>query len=202
LTASAARSAARCDAVSLGRTLALASVGCEPAEAYLRPDVELVEWARRRVPATSIGLVWRSELNDPMRTIHYVDVPDLAPLAKLDGHFVCLQHDVDETERHELNHTFPGRIVFLDDVDLRNDFERAAAIVSVCGQVVGVGTTMTELAAAVGTPTVTMIPNAMGAWRGLGGRDHWHRSATIVSAPHPRAQRACVERALDVAVRR
>ena len=38
----------------------------------------------------------------------------------------------------------------------------------------------------------------MGAWRGPDGHDHWHRTATIVTAHVPRAQSECVAQVVEV----
>ena len=197
LTADAFRHAERSDRVVLGRTLIRLTPQDAPYEPYLRPDPELV--ARLRPARPTIGVVWRSEFVDPMRSIHFVDPSDLAPLTSLDCDIVCLQHDPTPEERAALNAVFADRVTFRDDLDLRDDFETMAAIVAGCCAVVGVGTTTTELAAAVGTPTVYLHPNLIGAWRrNDANADYWHSTMRAAVTKRLHERMSCVEEAVAI----
>lgn len=173
------------DAVLLGRSLTPLSVD-GPFPSYLAPDAHRCTEVRAMLDRPVLGLVWRSEFVDPMRGIHYLTVDELAPLAELDVDWVCLQHDVTAEEGARLRAMFGNRLTFTD-LDLRDDFETMAALVAECQGVVGVGTTIVELAAAVGTPTITMYPSRIGAWRRLDDSvaDHWHETmVTAVISDH------------------
>jgi hypothetical protein len=148
-------------------------------------------------PSTTVGVVWRSEFVDPMRSIHFVEPTDLAPLTELDVDIVCLQHDATPTERSTLVRIFGDRVRFLDDLDLRDDFETIAAVTGACSAVVGVGTTTTELAAAVGTPTIYLHPNLIGAWRRVDDDgDYWHRAMRAAVADDYRSPGTSVQHAV------
>ena len=60
-------------------------------------------------------------------------------------------------------------------------------MVAACDVVVGIGTTMVELAGAVGTPTVMMQPTHFGTWRARPGTDadYWHRSVAVARVDRP-----------------
>jgi hypothetical protein len=195
LSADAAAVASSADRVVLGRSLIRLTPDAAPYEPYIRPDSILVE--RFRSERFTVGVVWRSEFVDPMRSIHFVDAADLAPLAELDVDIVCLQHDATPAERSALVDTFGDRVRFLDDLDLRDDFETIAAVTSACAAVVGVGTTTTELAAAVGTRTIYLHPNLFGAWRRVDGdHDYWHQEMRTAVADDYRSPTTSVQHAV------
>ncbi len=171
------RAAGSASTILLARSMQRLAIGQRPRNAYLRTASTARERASQRVPSGAVGVVWRSEFVTPSRSVHFVQVDDLAPLAATGRRFVCLQHDATEHERAALSRHFGDSMTFFDGVDLRNDFEAAAATVGACAAVVGVGTTPTELAAAVGTPTITIHPTELGTWRiADDGSDFWHAS--------------------------
>jgi len=176
------------DSVVMGRSLpsALGSAGL-PAARYLRPSHEAQAWAatlRRGRP--TIGVVWRSEMQSSMRNIHYLKVDDLAPLLPGGVDVICLQHDVTAEEQVVLE-SITQSLIDLKGIDLRNDFDSAAAVLGLCDIVVGVGTTITELAGAVGTQTVMLQPTHFGTWRGQSSdnRDYWHESVLVPAVDEP-----------------
>ena len=108
-----------------------------------RPDPRLVE--RHRFARPTIGVVWRSEFVDPMRSIHFVRPKILPRSLQLDVDIVCLQHDATLPNGRRWSTSSRIASSFLDDLDLRDDFETMAAVTAACAAVVGVGTTTTEL---------------------------------------------------------
>lgn len=203
LDTDAAALAAGAERVLLGRRWPTLLERGAPHAPYLQPVPATVATLRRRVGDGAVGVVWRSEFNDPMRSIHYLTAAQLAPLAAAlgDRPLVCLQHDVTAEERAQLASLDFTRIVFLDDLDLRDDFETLAATVAACDAVIGVGTTTTELAAAVGTDTVALHPNLIGAWRAVDGgpgqlpRDVWHQTMRLAVTEDVAAPGTAVDQA-------
>lgn len=194
------QAACRSDRVILGRSLPRLAPSAVPAAPYLVPDADLVESARSRLRHSPIGLVWRSEFASAIRGIHYLRPSDLLPLTSLDSSFICLQHDVTDDEREDMRRTFGDRIDFIDDVDLRDDFDSTLGVLAACRAVVGVTTTMVELAAAGGVPTITLYPNRMGAWRKRsdGVSDYWHRTMRVAVATDLERAATCAEAARDL----
>ncbi|MEO1062022.1 MAG: hypothetical protein AAFZ07_11425 [Actinomycetota bacterium] len=177
------------DSVVLGRSLpaAVRSAGL-PSTGYLMPSAQAMEVARsRRGSRPLVGVVWRSEMRSPVRDIHYLTVADLAHLLPADVDVACLQHDVEDDELAALRGIVRGELIDLADLDLRNDFDTAAAVVSTCDVVVGIGTTIVELAGAVGTATVMMQPTHFGTWRARPDTDtdYWHRSVVVAKVERP-----------------
>jgi len=177
------------DSEVLGRSLpeAVGSAGL-PAAGYLTPSQAGLDLARaRRGSQPLIGVVWRSEMRSPMRDVHYLSVDDLDALLPPGVEIACLQHDVTEGELNALSDISHGSLIDLTDVDLRNDFDTSAAVVASCDVVVGIGTTMVELAGAVGTPTVMMQPTHFGTWRAnpYTDVDYWHASAVVARVERP-----------------
>lgn len=199
LTAEARNIGLACDRVLLSRSLHwLARRTAAPTPGYLRPDpVVVAAHAARRGDERTIGIVWRSELRSPMRTIHYLGVADLEGILAEHDTVVCLQYDVDDGERAQLLDRFGDRVRFLEGVDLRDDFDDAAALLASLDAVVGVGTTTVELSAAVGTPTVLLTSNHHGTWRAAddAGHDHWHPSMRVAAIAQPWDRPALARRA-------
>ena len=194
--------AARCERVVLGRSLPVLSLEPDhqaPYSPYLSPDpAQLNRFSSRGLgDGGTIGVVWRSEFNSPMRSIHYMELHELAPLLEGPGTFVCLQHDATPGERAELDRLTGGRVHFPDDVDVRDDFEAAAGLVACLDVVVGVGTTILELAAAVGTNCVSMQPTLFSTWRRIDDecRDYWHTNMRVATVDDATQRQVCAERA-------
>jgi len=180
--------------------------GPAPQSAFLLPDPNRVErWAKKLASSRPvIGIVWRSEFQTSWRANNYLTADELSPLASLDARFTCLQHDVTDDERDSLKATFGGRMRFLDDTDLRDDFEEAAALVASLDLTIGVGTTMTNLAAAVGCPTIMMQPTHFGSWLSTNdhGADFWYEACTVVVAEPPYDITQLVSRTFEAATQR
>jgi hypothetical protein len=205
LTAEARRRAETCDRVVLGRSLqrlSSAANGGRPSPPFLVPSAKLAEEMAGRLSNDTrrIGVAWRSEYNVPLRSIHYLSVEELGPILRSPGTPVCLQHDATTAECDALRRLSAGRVVFIDDLDLRDDFEAAAALVAALDVVVGVGTTWLDLAAAVGTRGVMMHPTLIGAWRRIDedGADYWYESLSAVVADRYDMPWSCAERAAEL----
>ena len=189
LTEDADAIARSADRVVLSRGLKGGVDASQPfrSEAYLQADPAAVEAVRGRLPdGARCGIVWRSEMRTMIRNIHYLDVDDAVRIADAVGApMICLQHDVDDTERAALE--VAGAAVFLDDLDLRNDFETLAALVSELDLVIGIGTTTTNLSSAVGTPTLMAQPTHFGTWlaQGPAGDHFWYDTCRVVAAEPP-----------------
>ncbi len=197
LTTDALAVARTADRVALGRSMKSArdlSAGPTPVPAYLHPSSESQNRFSTVLPTDEpvIGIVWRSELRDMMRDIHYLQASDLGPFFSLGARVVVLQHDVDSEERGVLSELAGSLVVDLDGLDLRNDIEALAGLLSHLDLVVGIGTTTTNLAAALGVPTLMMQPTHFGSWLAHGPKNtsFWYESCEIVVAdpPYDRSQ--------------
>ena len=203
LDESAARVAATCDRIIPLRAVAGLKhelLGASPAKPYLTPQPALrAQWSDRFGCTQHVGLVWRSEVGGSQRNIHYLKVVDFEPLLQQGHQFVCLQYDATKAEREYLVAQCGNRITFPDEIDLRNDFEQAAALLSALSATVGIGTTTIELSGAVGTPTIMMQPTHFGTWRAQSpkGSDYWHQTVQVTNLDRPWILVDLVEQAMN-----
>lgn len=156
---------------------------------YLKPDRALVrQWQTKvkqggRAGRPNIALSWRSILQDATRSVHYLSAEDLAPLAALDATFWLFQTSVDENELAILQAVLPN-IRVIEGLDLMDDFEGQAAFLTVMDAAVSPCTTVGELAAALGVPTLMFGRVAAARCRLRDdGSDIWHRSMRGIVAP-------------------
>jgi hypothetical protein len=111
----------------------------------------------------------------------------LAPLLAEDATFVCLQHDATDEEREFLNAHAKNPVRYIDEFDARDDFEELAALVAALDLVTGIGTTVVNLAAGVGTRTIMMQPSHFSTWLSerSGGTNFWYGSCEVVYSEPP-----------------
>lgn len=142
---------------------------------YLRPTVEAFEgavtsyltadpdsrdrWADRLAqlgPEPKVGLTWCSTPQSEKNKRTVAAPADLGPLFELSGvQFIDLQY-VDSTEdRAEISRLYGAEIRTWDDIDLKNDLDEVAALISNLDLVIACDTAAGELAAALGVQTLT-----------------------------------------------
>jgi hypothetical protein len=123
---------------------------------YLRADPVLVGQWKGRLDGISkkslIGLSWRSTFLNKKRNVHYLEVNQLTPfLEQSECTFVILQAKMTGAEKAWLAKGFSDRLIFLDDLDMFNDFENLSAVLSNLSMIISPGTYLAELAGALGT---------------------------------------------------
>ncbi|MEQ8442492.1 MAG: tetratricopeptide repeat protein [Alphaproteobacteria bacterium] len=137
--------------------------------AYLKPDpnrVAAIRTSLDRMPkGMTVGIAWRSGLSR-LRT--HTAVTELAawqPVFDVSGvRFVNLQYgatpaELDATPVHQL-----------EDIDLFNDIDGAAAATHACDLVINMGTSAGDLAGALGVPCWSLMLKP--AWVTLGSEGH------------------------------
>ena len=170
--------------------------------AFLQPDpVKQEEWRRWLTQVSNgrqtVGLCWRSGLRTVDRQKHYPAIEDLRPLlARKDICFVLLQYDECEDEllwaRTKLNceiHRPPG-------INLKDDLNDVAAILSELDQIVGGDTAVIALAGALGAEALCYVITE--GWVSLGTGSHpWFRSVTRFLKPVNEEWEETIERSLS-----
>lgn len=137
-----------------------------PLRRNLRVDPRLAsEFEAKMSPGIRrIGLAWRSMINTSSRQKHYFCPEDLYPLSDLqDTEFWILQPEYTEDEIAKLSKFLKLQVV--ENIDLVNDFESQAALISCLDAVVAPCTTTAELAGALGVKTIILANTHMTAWR-------------------------------------
>ncbi len=127
--------------------------------AYLRADPAQVEsWQRRLAdlgPGLKVGICWRSGLQTGGRRRFYTTLAEWEPILKTPGvTFINLQYDDCAEELAEARTRFGVEIVNFADLDLRNDQDRIAALMTTLDGVLSAGTAVVALAGALGVPTL------------------------------------------------
>jgi Tfp pilus assembly protein PilF len=164
------------------------SVASFPSRAaYLRADPARVAAWRARLaelgPAPTVGISWRSQYMTAGRERSYTTLDEWAPILAVPGvTFVNLQYDdcalalATARDRHGVEiHAWP-------DIDLKDDFEATAALISALDLVVTVPNSVGELAGALGRP-VWRLHRAPGTWTMLGtDRRPWFPSMRVFEA--------------------
>lgn len=145
--------------------------------AWLRPDPQLAALWRRRLdelgPGLKIGLAWRSRLISSERTAFYIDAADWAPVATTPGvRCVNLQSGDVQLELDNLRRQTGADVAIFDDLDLIDDFDGMAALMSQLDLILTPATSIGEMASAVGAPTWRLCWDD---WTQLGtGARPWH----------------------------
>lgn len=169
-----------CPLMSLPRAFGT-RIDTVPAPArYLSADpARVADWTARLGPRTRprIGVVWSGAPTRLGVAERSVPLDTLAALLDEAFDWIALQHEVRDADREALAAT-PRLRGFGDAL---RPFDEVAAAMEAVDAVVGVDTALTHLAAALGRPTLVLLPERAD-WRWHEGRDDspWYPSATLV----------------------
>ncbi len=156
------------------------TLGTIPAPAaYLAPPPDRIEVWKGEVPSTpalKVGLAWfgrPSHKNDHNRSLDLARLMEAMPAAAelFSLHDRTRPEDAAAWAAHPRIRRFDGRL---------DDFADTAALASMMDVVVSVDTSIAHLAAAIGRPTLVLLPFAPD-WRWLLGRDDspWYPTARL-----------------------
>ena len=87
-------------------------------------------------------------------------------LRQTDRTFVCVQYDAMPDEIAELERMSGRKIIVPQDIDQKNELDRASALLAALDTVITAPTAVSWLAAGVGTPTLKVLYNM--SWTALG----------------------------------
>lgn len=153
--------------------------------AYLLADPTRVAQWRTRLDALGaglkIGVCWRSGLRTGERHRYYPTLADWEPILKTPGAlFINLQYDECAAELGDARARFGAEIVSFADLDLRDDQDGVAALITALDGVIAAPTAVAELAAALGVPVLRYFSS----WTAL-GVDYmpWHPTMRLFDKP-------------------
>ncbi|PWC79946.1 hypothetical protein TSH64_27760 [Azospirillum sp. TSH64] len=137
----------------------------------LRADPAAIETWRRRLSGLGdglrVGIAWRSSQLDPDRMPDYTRIEDWRPVLTLPALIpVNLQYGDCETELAAAHSTFGRAPHDFADIDLRDDLDGTAALMSALDLVIAPATSTGELAGALGVPVWRL--GRTGDWTALG----------------------------------
>ncbi len=131
--------------------------------AYLKPASDRLEFWHRRLaelgPRPKIGILWRSIIlsGDQSQAVErsrdYATVDELEPILSTGGvDFINLMYAECREDRARIKELYDIDLHTWDDIDLKDDQDDLAALISGLGLVIGPSTSTTYLAAALGVP--------------------------------------------------
>lgn len=133
--------------------------------------------SRRSRP--QIGLCWRSLLTSKIRNIHYLKATDLLSLSDIEADFWILQPNVHEEELAVLKENLN---IIIPEIDLIDDFEGQAALMSCLDAVISPLSAIGELSGMFGVRTILFDRNRMMMWRRKDdGSDIWYKQGRFVA---------------------
>lgn len=130
---------------------------------YLHADPARVEYWRSRLSLSGaslkVGICWRSGLLKGARHKFYSSLTQWREIFDTVGvQFVNLQYDECKEELQEAEEMFGISISVFPEVDLRNDLDETAALISAMDVVISAGTAISEIAGALGVETLRLDP--------------------------------------------
>lgn len=125
----------------------------------------------------------------------------LLPVLQLDGiEFINLQYGDTRAERDTLKSEAGVNIRHFDNIDNKDDIDRLASLVSACDLVLTVSNSTAHLAAAMGTPTLVLLPHhsPLWYWHLDGMHSPWYPTATLLRQSTPGDWKPTVESAAHI----
>lgn len=156
-----------------------------PKNAYLVPDPVRVKAWREKLAQTGkgvkVGIAWRSGIFSPLRARSYTDLAeDWGPVLTVDGaDFINLQYSDVTSELDAVRGSLGVTVNQMLGLDLYNDFEETAALIVALDLVISVGTSVYNLAGALGQQTWMPLPWGR-SWVNMGTNDiPWYPSVKV-----------------------
>jgi tetratricopeptide (TPR) repeat protein len=181
---------AQISTTSLGQYLRAATDSFPAPRRYLRADSTRAATYRERLCAGGktrvIGISWASanQRFGAHKSSHLAAWQALCTAAGPDTRFVDLQYGDTARERGDAG----MELMHFGDLDLMDDIDGLAALITACDHVVSVSNTTAHLACALNVPTSVLVPIGNGQlwyWGAEGRRTPWYPSATIFRQPEP-----------------
>jgi len=156
-----------------------------PREAFLVPDAARVEQYRAQLAALGsgpfAGICWRSMMMTGKRGKYYSALDEWAPILKTPGiTFINVQYGdcADELARAQEMHGM--KIHSIEELDLKQDIEGAAALSAALDLVISAPTAAAATAGSVGTETWFLTAGR--TWPQLGTDEFpWYRATKVLS---------------------
>jgi hypothetical protein len=176
---------------------------------YLVPSEQLsARWSDRLATVGAgpyVGISWRSMIRTAERRLEYSRLDEWGAILTVPGvQFVLLQYDDCEREVIDAEHRFGISIHRWRDLDLKDDFENVAALMTNLDLVIAPRSAVTMLAGAIGAPTLAV--GNEGDWSECGTAQlPWFNSVECINRnvrqPWDIALRATAERVQRLARR-
>jgi tetratricopeptide (TPR) repeat protein len=130
-------------------------------------------------PGPRIGLVWTGNPKHFKNSTRSIPVKMLQPLLSIPGiAWVSLSHEISAADQVDLE---DQRNLLLLAGHIRNSFEDAAALVSLCDLIISIDTSFAHLAGAMGRPLLLALSKSPDfRWTLCGEHTPWYPTATLL----------------------
>jgi len=127
------------------------------------------------------GISWFTKSVQARAKQHNVSIELLADyLAKMPGKYVNLQYGDTSCELSRLKRQTGIQVESLDEIDLYNDIDDLAALISICDVVISIDNLTAHLAGSLGVDTRVLLPNIPDErWSFEGRESYWYDSVTL-----------------------
>ncbi|WP_201577364.1 tetratricopeptide repeat protein [Psychrobacter immobilis] len=156
--------------------------------ATLKAHPDLIEYWKKRLSLYSnkklVGISWKSSLRSFTRDIHYLDVTQMEPIFKTENIvFINLQYGSYENDIVYVKNNYSVDIVNFPELDLMNDFENMATLLSCLDMIISPCNFIIELAGALEVQGIMFSNSNEVNWRIDGNRkDIWHPTISHIKA--------------------
>ncbi|MBL8631078.1 MAG: tetratricopeptide repeat protein [Rhodospirillaceae bacterium] len=156
------------------------------AIAYLRADPDKVASLKSQLDTTKtklrVGISWMSK-SAQFGAGKSTALLDWTPILKTKGvQFVDLQYGDTTPDREQVRRTLGVDVTHITDLDLKEDIDGLAALISACDLVITVSNTTAHLAGALGVPTWVMTASGffqVWAWFAQRRDSPWYPAVTL-----------------------
>jgi tetratricopeptide (TPR) repeat protein len=153
---------------------------------YLIADPHRVIYWRSRLaamePGLKVGICWRSGRLLGERRKNYSELAEWGEIFKIRGvQFINLQYDECSEELQKVEQNFGVKVINLQEIDLRNNIDESAALMSSLDLVISAGTAVVEIAGALGVTTWRLDPYLKGMDTLGTDRVPWHPTTKLFS---------------------
>jgi len=166
---------------------------------YLKSDRAKTSHLRKKLARPNrivCGISWRSK-NADFGADKSITLAALQPILSCNGvEFVDLQYGDTAAEREHLQQTHGIRVQHLDEIDNKDDIDGLAALISSCDIVITTSNVTAHLAAALGKPTLVMLPNSPSLfwyWHRDRIDSPWYPTATLIRQKKPSLWQEVIE---------
>ena len=152
---------------------------------WLKADPARVKTIREKLsidkPDKIIGISWFTKSGGSRSTKRNIPLDILAEyLKRVPGKYVSLQYGDTFEEIAKLRSDSCFEVVTLDEIDLFNDIDGLAALISACDTVISIDNLTVHLAGALGVETKVLLPEiAEERWGASGSDSYWYDHLTL-----------------------
>ena len=152
---------------------------------WLKADPARVKTIREKLsidkPDKIIGISWFTKSGGSRSTKRNIPLDILAEyLKRVPGKYVSLQYGDTFEEIAKLRSDSCFEVVTLDEIDLFNDIDGLAALISACDTVISIDNLTVHLAGALGVETKVLLPFSSDVrWGASGSDSYWYDHLTL-----------------------